>query len=179
MHRVRSLGLSLSLLIVGTRCLPRTQPGALGPTPPAERALLNPGRPRSPSALLRVTGDFWGNHHTYTGPGVCEHTRQAYISGIPAEVWHASFTAAETSDFRKMTLRVWLPKGLEESQFALTIQIGGVTYSISTVRGERMFGTGSASLHVQDATTVLEIDGEEAGRAAIRLTAECPTVIEF
>lgn len=136
------------------------------PTPPVESGLRDP-------VPMSVEARVGGGRHLASGLGECQHTADASIYSVPAELWRASFAAGESGDPRRVDLTLWQPKAGGTMQMNLSVDIGGEEHSIATVQGGTISGKGSATARMDGPAGTLAVDGQEANGTAINVTIRC------
>ena len=84
-----------------------------------------------------------GGRHLASGLGECQHTAEASIYGVPAELWRASFEAGESEDLNAVSLTLWQPKAGGAMQVNLSLRGRAGQRSIATVEGGTISGRGN------------------------------------
>lgn len=81
------------------------------------------------------------------GPGECASSADASIYDVPATLWHA--THGGGSERFRLNLTVWRPKGGGDEMVGLSLVDEETTHQISTVKGGRLIGSGTAGVRVE------------------------------
>ena len=178
-------GIAISLLVgacggrdrpAGGR--PADQPASSDPAPAAGAAPAGAMSAAQPALRdpvpLKVSAEADGRRATYTGLGECHHTTDASIYEVPATMWSAH-VAAESGDLRDLNLTLWQPKGAAELQVSLGLTIDQASLEIATVtgKGASLKGSGTGQAVAKGGGGSLQVEGKDAGGAAVRVTVDC------
>jgi hypothetical protein len=123
------------------------------------------------AVVLQMSGTLAGARATFSGRGECHQSDAASIYEVPAAMWHASFSGGTGIDRLNVTL--WQPKAGGPMQITLAADAGRNHYSIGTVKGGTLSGSGTARVDRQGAGGTLVIQGQTASGAAIQLSVSC------
>ncbi|HUR95680.1 MAG TPA: hypothetical protein VMY76_13940 [Gemmatimonadales bacterium] len=180
-----SSDLAFALFLLGAACGGRERPSsggdAAGSGSPADVPASRSAEARAPVATrspirdpvqVKVNADVDGSRGTYSGLGECQYTSEASIFQVPAALWRAS-VEAETGQLRSVNLTLWQPKGSDEMQVSLTLANTGGTYSIATVKGAELKGSGNGRVEPSGAGGTIRVEGKDADGHSIRVVLEC------
>ena len=117
-----------------------------------------------------------GGRHLASGPGECQHTAEASIYGVPAELWRASFEAGESEDLNGVNLTLWQPKAGGAMQVNLSLRGTGGQRSIATVEGGTISGRATASARREGEAGILSVNGEDEAGTPVEVTIRCERV---
>ena len=117
-----------------------------------------------------------GGRHLASGLGECQHTAEASIYGVPAELWRASFEAGESEDLNAVSLTLWQPKAGGAMQVNLSLRGRGGQRSIATVEGGTISGRATASARREAEAAILSVNGEDADGTPVEVTVRCERV---
>jgi hypothetical protein len=120
---------------------------------------------------LQMSGTLGGTRVSFSGRGECHQSDAASIYDVPAAMWHASFSGGTGIEHLNITL--WQPKGGGPMQIMLAADAGRTHYSIGTVKGGTLSGSGTARVERQGAGGTLAIQGQTASGAPIQLSVSC------
>ncbi|WP_447977097.1 hypothetical protein [Candidatus Nitrospira bockiana] len=109
------------------------------------------------------------------GAGECTHEPNASIYSTPASLWRVEYSDPEGGDLQYLSLSVWQLKKVGENQMSLSLRTGARSYSIATVKGGRLVGTGQVTFRANKPGGRFEIRGSDAQGATIEAKISCPT----
>ncbi len=122
---------------------------------------------------MKIAASVGGKTYQASGPGECASSAEASIYQVPAALWHATWTGQDGSEVRRLDLTVWRPKTGKGDMVGLSLDAGGTTHRIATVKGGEMTGTGSPNVRTQGAGGVLAVAGTDDHGDKIVMTVEC------
>ena len=117
-----------------------------------------------------------GGRHLASGLGECQHTAEASIYGVPAELWRASFEAGESENLSAVSLTLWQPKAGGAMQVNLSLRGRAGQRSIATVEGGTISGRATASARREAEAAILSVNGEDADGTPVEVTVRCERV---
>lgn len=117
-----------------------------------------------------------GGRHLASGLGECQHTADASIYGVPAELWRASFQAGESEDLNAVSLTLWQPKAGGAMQVNLSLRGNAGQRNIATVEGGTISGRATASARREAEAAILSVNGEDADGTPVEVTVRCDRV---
>jgi len=120
---------------------------------------------------LQMNGTLAGTRVSFSGAGECQHSDAASIYEVPAAMWRASFSGGTGIDRLNVTL--WQPKVGGPVQISLAADADRNHYSIGTVKGATLSGSGTARVERQGAGGTIVVQGQTAGGAAIQVSVSC------
>ena len=135
-------------------------------------------RAQTPSQVpLRIQLTVGGQRFDYSGLGVCEYTREAFVYDMPAVRWAVRHSEAN----RHFQLVVWRPRTRPADLLALTIRLGAHTHRVNTVRtntrSERL-GSGSVAFVPHEGGGTFTVHATSDVGASISGTVVCGAFAE-
>jgi len=121
---------------------------------------------------LQAAGSLAGKSVAFSGRGECHQSGDASIYGVPAAMYHASFSGG-TSGLERVNLTLWQPKAGGPMQMTFAADAGRTHFEIGTVKGGRLTGSGTGRVDRQGAGGALVVQGQTASGAAVQLTVTC------
>ena len=126
---------------------------------------------QSGTVPIQMSGTLAGSRVTFSGRGECHHSDASSIYDVPAAMWHASLSGGTGIDHLNVTL--WQPKAGGPMQITLAAEAGRTHFSIGTVKGGTLSGSGTARVDRQGVAGTLIIEGKTATGAAVQLSVTC------
>ena len=117
---------------------------------------------------LRVNGV----PYTFKGQGVCEHLAKGSIYDTPAERWSVQHNATG----QNMNLTLWRPLKGGGDMVTLSVQSGGKSHDVNTVKGPQATqttGSGSVRFAPEGAGGTFAVEATAASGAKISGTVKC------
>lgn len=154
----RSSTLNDALFQIAMPAASRSDPAARKGLAPMDIALVVNGKP------LRAQG-----------AGECKHEPNASIYNAPASLWRVEYGDPKGAEVQQLSLTVWQPKNGGENQMSLALKTGANSYSIATVKGGKVVGTGTVTFRPEPSGGRFEIQGADARGATIVARITCPS----
>ena len=133
--------------------------------------------PARPTVPMEVSLKLAGEAYEAKTEGTCTHAPKASIYGVLSEMW----TVRHTNDGRSVQLTLWKPADGSPSMFSLSAN-GKKSWTISTVRGGEVTGTGTVTLAPAAKGGTFTIDAKgtsgEAASGTIKCEAFTPAIAE-
>jgi hypothetical protein len=112
-----------------------------------------------------------------SGMGKCSHAKEGSIYGVPAALWQIQ--DSDAGEIRSASLTVWRPTtGDGPDQFSMAIGTATGQYLISTVKGGKVVGSGSVTMHPAGQGAHFEVVGTDADGRSLRATFQCARFTE-
>jgi hypothetical protein len=122
---------------------------------------------------MKIAAKVDGKTYQSSGLGECAGSGDASIYEVPATLWHAIYEGQDGSEIRRLNLTVWRPKAGGADMVGLSLETGGTTHQIATVKGGRMVGSGEPGVRPAGQGGTLTVAGKDDHGDAIELSVEC------
>ena len=109
------------------------------------------------------------------GAGECKHEPNASIYSAPALLWRVEYGDPKGTEIQHLSLTVWQFKNGGENQMSLALKTGTESFSIATVKGGKIVGTGSVTFQPDRSGGWFEAQGADARDATIMAKITCPS----
>lgn len=96
------------------------------------------------------------------GAGECKHEPDASIYRAPASLWRVEYGDPKGPEIQHLSLTVWQLKKGGENQMSLALKTGTDSYSIATVKGGKVVGTGNVTFRPEKPGGRFEVQGADA-----------------
>ncbi|MBA3317015.1 MAG: hypothetical protein H0T50_02865 [Gemmatimonadales bacterium] len=122
---------------------------------------------------MKIAAKVAGRAYQSSGMGECASSGEASIYEVPATLWHATYDSDEGSEPRRLNLTVWRPKAGGADMVGLSVETGGTTHQIATVKGGEMAGSGAPGVRPAGKGGTLTVQGTDDHGDAIEISVEC------
>jgi hypothetical protein len=122
---------------------------------------------------MKIAAKVDGETYQSAGMGECASSGAASIYEVPATLWHAIYEGPDDSEVRRLNLTVWRPKAGGADMVGLSLETGGTTHQIATVKGGQMAGSGTPGVRPAGKGGTLTVTGQDDHGDAIELSVEC------
>lgn len=123
------------------------------------------------SVPMKVTVKVGGKTETLRGAGRCGHEPRAWLYDAAAALWLAEYTPGAQAS--RVTLSYWRFAAGDEVQFSLAVRSKSAAHRISTVKGGKLEGSGSATFQPTAQGGRFQIAGKTQNGASLQATIEC------
>jgi len=131
-----------------------------------------PAAPADTKVNVAIALQVAGQLYNFDGKATCQHAPMASIYDVAAEMWIIQQRDAQHS----MALTMWRPKNKTGDMFSLTLNSGGRSYIVSTVKtsgGGNAQGSGSVTLKPSGAGGAFTLGAKTENGVAITGTVKC------
>jgi hypothetical protein len=127
------------------------------------------------SVPIAIAAEIDGDEHRARGNGSCSHAEQAYIRGVPSQMWQVQYRG-DDDEISYLNLTMWRPDGGGVDQVSFSAQTESGSHRIDTVVGSELTGSGVVMLRPEGEGIRVTLDGRDADGRTIRLTISCARV---
>ena len=120
---------------------------------------------------MKVTVTVGGKTETLRGTGRCGHEPRAWLYERAAALWLAEYP--QGAEARRVSLSYWRFSTGDEVQFSLVVHGKTTAHRISTVKGGKLVGSGSATFQPTAQGGRFSITGKTQNGASLQATIEC------
>lgn len=124
--------------------------------------------PARPTVPMEVSLKLAGEVYDAKTVGTCTHAPKASIYGVLSEMW----TIRHQDNGRSVQLTLWKPADGSPSMFSLSAN-GKKSWTISTVRGGEVSGTGTVTMTPAAKGGTFSIDAKGKAGEAVSGTIKC------
>jgi hypothetical protein len=129
------------------------------------------------SVPIVIAADIDGDEHRARGNGSCSHAEQAYIRGVPSQMWQVQYRGGD-GEISHLNLTIWRPDGGGVDQVSFSAQSESGSHRIDTVVGSELTGSGAVMLRPEGEGIRVTLDGRDADGRPLRLTISCARVTQ-
>lgn len=127
------------------------------------------------SVPIVIAADIDGDERRARGNGSCSHAEQAYIRGVPSQMWQVQYRGGD-GEISHLNLTIWRPEGGGVDQVSFSAQTESGSHRIDTVVGSDVTGSGAVMLRPDGEGIRVTLDGRDADGRPVRLTISCARV---